>query len=146
MSITHLAYISRCSSSLTQADIDTILAQSRHNNSRARLTGHLQCHCGYFFQVLEGPASEVDTLLARLQSDSRHSEMSILFRETTTQRNFANWSMGFGPHIQTDASPQMLETLQRLHRRAEAGSATLTASQVLMLFFELMRRNENPAH
>lgn len=146
MAITQLAYLSRAVVTLTQQDIELILEQSRRNNSRARMTGHLQCHCGYFFQVLEGPSSETDALIDRLRNDSRHADMRILFRESATQRNFANWSMGFGPCIKSGSDPLVLEKLQRLHGRSETDPKALKTSQVLTLFFELMRHSESPAH
>lgn len=146
MPITQLAYLSRVASTLTQQDVDTILEQSRRNNSRSRVTGHLQCHCGFFFQVLEGPAAEIDVLIDRLRQDRRHEQLSVLFRGSATQRSFANWSMGFGPCIKSGADPLVLEKLQRYHRLGEEGPQGLNGSQVLTLFFELMRRSDESVH
>ncbi|MCU0841543.1 MAG: BLUF domain-containing protein [Thiobacillaceae bacterium] len=97
MSIEHLAYISTAAPDLTDADLRLILDQSRRNNPRQRITGHLQCHGDLFFQVLEGPAESLDALLEKVGNDPRHADLRLLYRETLTRRNFANWSMGFGP-------------------------------------------------
>ena len=129
----HLAYLSKAAPGLTEEDVGEILAASRRNNPKQRITGHLQCHAGYFFQVLEGPADSLDDLVARLMRDSRHSSLRVLFREKTTRRTFANWSMGFGPCEKASGSSP---TPNRLH--ALISGAETSPQQVLSLFFALM--------
>ena len=94
MPLQHLAYISTAAPTVCEDDIRLILEQSRRNNPARRVTGHLQCHGGCFFQVLEGPAESLDELLAKLLADPRHGELKVLYREPLARRHFADWSMG----------------------------------------------------
>jgi hypothetical protein len=134
----HLAYISRAAQNLSAADVEDILTSSRRNNGAKGITGHLQCHAGYFFQVLEGPAPALEALLEKLKQDPRHQDMRVLYRETLQQRNFADWSMGFGPcaHIRPmHAAPD--KPLEELFTQS-----ALSASQILGRFMRMMETAE----
>ncbi len=131
-----LAYISLATPGLSEEDIRCIVEQSRHNNPKQRITGHLQCCSGHFFQVLEGPAAALDELLSRLRQDPRHSDLRLLFRHELKGREFANWSMGFGPCSQDTLSADMNRRFQAL---ITAGTAS--PQRVLALFYALMARS-----
>lgn len=133
----HLAYISKASPNLVEDDIRLILEQSRRNNPHLRITGHLQCRAGYFFQVLEGPSEGLDCLIDRLRQDPRHSDLQILYREPLVGRNFANWSMGFGPCVSGSDADAVGRRLQDL-----CADGTASARTVLGMFFSLM--NSSP--
>lgn len=135
MSIQHLAYLSRASADVGDTDVQRILEQSRRNNPARRITGHLQCHGGHFFQVLEGPENALDQLLDTLGRDARHTDLCVLYREPLDRRNFANWSMGYGPSLRREdqASEAVLDKLRRL-REGHPHSA----SRVLGIFFSLL--------
>ncbi len=49
------------------------------------------CH---FLQVLEGEASVLDELLAKIERDPRHKDLKVLFRGKLEERVFGRWSMG----------------------------------------------------
>lgn len=140
MSIQHLAYLSRASADISDADVRRILEQSHLNNPPRRITGHLQCHGGYFFQVLEGPENALDQLLDTLSRDTRHSDLCVLCREPVAQRNFANWSMGFGPCLRSEN--ESLEAVLAKLRRLQDG-APHPASRVLGIFFSLLDSKES---
>jgi hypothetical protein len=135
MSIQHLAYLSHASAGISDADVHRILEQSRRNNPVRRITGHLQCHGGYFFQVLEGPENALDQLLDALGRDARHTDLCVLYREPLDRRNFANWSMGYGPSLlaKNQTSEAVLDKLRRL-REGHPHSA----SRVLGVFLSLL--------
>lgn len=134
MSIQHLAYLSRASAGISDADVRRILEQSRRNNPVRRITGHLQCHGGNFFQVLEGPENALDQLLDALGRDARHTDLCVLYRESLYRRNFANWSMGYGPRLLTGSvSEAVLDKLRRLR-----DGHPHSASRVLGIFFSLL--------
>lgn len=134
----HLAYISRAAHNLSAADLEDILNASRRNNGAKGITGHLQCHAGYFFQVLEGPAPALEALLEKLKQDPRHRDMRVLYREALQQRNFADWSMGFGPCSHTQPArhdpDQPLEELLT--------DSAWSAHQVLGRFMRMMETAE----
>lgn len=136
----HLAYISRAAHGLGAEDLERILQASRLNNAARGITGHLQCHGGYFFQVLEDPAPALDALLQALEQDPRHREMRVLYREPMQQRNFADWSMGFGPCSQDGISQAKSEKpLEELLTKN-----AWNASQVLGRFMRIMESAEVP--
>ncbi len=137
MALEHLAYISHAASGMSKEDVRAILEKSRRNNMVQRITGHLQCHGGCFFQVLEGPASALDDLLDRLHSDPRHADLRILFRESLDRRQFADWSMGFGPCRKDPAESQIHQRLEDLYR-----SAPCSAHKTLGVFFALLETEE----
>jgi hypothetical protein len=84
-------------SALTDTD-DSVLADilrtSQKNNARDGLTGMLLYADGNFLQVLEGPPEAVEQTFARIELDPRHSHVIVMSDEPTTQRDFADWSMG----------------------------------------------------
>jgi hypothetical protein len=135
MSIQHLAYLSCSSAGTGDAEVRRILEQSRRNNPGRRITGHLQCHGGYFFQVLEGPGPALDLLLDTLTKDPRHTDLCVLYREPATRRNFANWSMGYGPCLRGE--DQALEVVLDKLRRLRDGPPH-PASRVLGVFLSLL--------
>lgn len=135
MSIQHLAYLSRASAGVGDTDVRRILEQSRRNNPPRRITGHLQCHGEHFFQVLEGPEHALDQLLDTLGRDARHTDLCVLYREPLARRNFANWSMGYGPSLRGEdqTSEAVLDKLRRLR-----DGHPHPASRVLGTFFSLL--------
>lgn len=80
------------------ADIRSILATSRRNNSRDGITGGLLFSEGCFAQVLEGPLDAVERAFERIQCDERHSDVTVLQSGPIATRDFPDWSMAFaGP-------------------------------------------------
>ena len=72
-----------------------ILTESRRNNERSGVSGMLLYREGNFLQVLEGPASSVETTLARISNDTRHRGIIVIRKTCTTRRLFSEWSMAF---------------------------------------------------
>ena len=70
-----------------------ILATSRRNNFRLGVTGALLLSEGWFTQILEGTRDAVEEIFKAIQSDSRHRDISVLFRKPLEKRNFPRWSM-----------------------------------------------------
>lgn len=77
------------------ANVDDILAKSRTNNVRDRITGALLFNAGCFAQVLEGPLENVEAAFERIQQDDRHGDVSLLALDAIEVRSFPNWAMGF---------------------------------------------------
>ena len=73
-----IKYVSRFDSPLSSAEIEQIGEQSQANNERLGLTGLLMASGGMFYQVLEGPADAVDQVYAKIQQDSRHTDLLLL--------------------------------------------------------------------
>lgn len=86
-------YVSVADPLLSTTDIDAILVAARRNNARDELSGALIYNGHNFMQLLEGPAESVDTCLATIAGDARHSGMVEIRRRQIEVREFAGWSM-----------------------------------------------------
>jgi hypothetical protein len=80
---------------LTEDEILDILLIARQNNERLGVTGMLLYRDGNFLQVLEGPASVVDSLIQRIRRDPRHAGVIVVSRKNIEERQFQEWSMAF---------------------------------------------------
>lgn len=92
-----IAYVSRANTSLDSKKIpgglSHIYSSSRKNNQRIGVSGMLSFRNGYYLQVIEGGDFEVNKLFARICSDDRHKDISVIFNTSISQRSFPKWSM-----------------------------------------------------
>lgn len=95
-----LAYSSTANWLFSGEEIEEILQVSRRNNARDAITGVLMYRSGSIVQLLEGEVERVRNLYRRLQSDPRHSDLTLLYDRPLTARRFAQWSMAFQPHAE----------------------------------------------
>ena len=51
----------------------------------------------YEKEAIEGPDEAIRALYARLEQDDRHHNLRVVIEEPTSERQFAQWSMGFVP-------------------------------------------------
>ncbi|GAA0674111.1 hypothetical protein FHT00_001429 [Sphingomonas insulae] len=112
-----LVYISSIKRDAT-IDPATVLAQSRRNNARARITGLLFFDGKRFLQALEGDDAQVDATFARIQQDARHHALVILSDRTIGAREFGEWAMAY--HAPGDDHAAALERIERLVAGADA--------------------------
>jgi len=77
--------------------IARILAKSRKNNARLDVVGGLLFGDGYFLQCLEGDARIVQNLYSKIETDSRHRDVTVLLQSTIHKRTFDAWSMKYVP-------------------------------------------------
>ena len=90
-------YVSSAAHRMTDAELESILAESRRNNGRDGITGMLLYSDGNFIQALEGPDAAIDAVLARIAQDPRHEGIITVARYVIGQPQFPSWSMGFRP-------------------------------------------------
>lgn len=88
-------YASAAVHSFDKAELHDLLAIARDNNSRRDVTGMLLYQNRSFFQVLEGPGSEVDSLFEHISRDTRHTKVIKILRVPIEERSFAQWTMGY---------------------------------------------------
>jgi hypothetical protein len=87
-------YCSRAVEGVDEAAVDQIIAASRKNNPAHAITGLLVFGSGVFFQWIEGPREQVQTLMGILQADARHERMVVLSEsEESRERLFPDWDM-----------------------------------------------------
>ncbi len=89
-----LVYVSRAVRDMPLEKVLSLIAKSRTANKARDITGALLYDRGLFLQILEGPAGEVERLLASISRDHRHKDTRVLMREEIADRLFSNWSMG----------------------------------------------------
>ncbi|WP_346836815.1 BLUF domain-containing protein [Microbulbifer sp. SAOS-129_SWC] len=80
-----------------EPSVARILMQSRQNNTKKDIGGVLYFGDVHFFQVLEGERSTVNETFRRIQSDPRHTQVTVLSLSSIRQRQFARWSMKYIP-------------------------------------------------
>lgn len=93
----HLIYTSAASHPFSPDELMALLRDARDSNERTGVTGMLLYSGETFFQVLEGSAPVIDALYARIRQDSRHHQTVAIVREPIARRAFAEWSMGYAP-------------------------------------------------
>ena len=95
MNLAFLVYVSTAAHAFEQPDLDMLLLQSRTYNARADITGMLLYKDREFMQALEGPLDGLRALLAKIEADPRHQNLTILADGPIRKRSFAGWEMGF---------------------------------------------------
>ncbi len=115
-----LIYLSQIWESMNSEQLETILNQSRRNNTENKLTG-LLCYGGKsFVQVLEGPESAVIALYAKILNDERHHACHILDIHPASQRIFKDWAMAYVHASEADvaALSSVIENTRKQHPQA----------------------------
>jgi hypothetical protein len=87
-------YCSRAAAGVDEAEVDRIIEYSQRRNVDRQITGVLVFGSGIFFQWVEGPPAEVQTLIANLHGDSRHYDIVALDRSVERrERLYEGWQM-----------------------------------------------------
>ena len=87
-------YCSRAAAGVDDIEVDRIIEWSQRSNVERHITGVLVFGSGVFFQWIEGPPAEVETLITRLHSDPRHYDIVALDRSVEKRdRLYPNWEM-----------------------------------------------------
>ena len=86
-----LVYRSR--SQIVGAEYEKLMATCLRNNPKRDITGVLISHSGWFLQVLEGTAANVNSLFKVIEEDPRHSDFLLLRFNAIATRDFSDWSM-----------------------------------------------------
>jgi hypothetical protein len=92
--LVRLLYASRAATPLTSTVIDSILSQSRRNNTERGITGILCYSDDIFLQALEGSRDDVCETFNAIVRDDRHVNVRILNFEEIGERRFGGWTMG----------------------------------------------------
>ena len=90
----HFVYCSRAADGVDDAEVGRIVESAQRANLARGITGILVYGSGVFFQWIEGPATEIQKLIARLHGDSRHYDIvSLSQSEEERERLYPNWEM-----------------------------------------------------
>jgi len=136
----HLVYISRATQPFGQDELLALLRISRDNNARSEVTGVLLYANDRFFQVLEGPEAAVKATAARIGRDPRHTTMDVLLDEPISERQYAQWSMGY---VSTETLPADAQaTFTRMLMASPHRSDDEASHTMLRLLLKTLRQGE----
>ena len=111
-----------------KAALTNIVSRSIVKNRKARITGLLIAHKGWFVQALEGPGGATHALFNDICADSRHSKAVLLGERAVDAREFRQWNMCARQMSATDA-----KILDELDGRATFDPADLPERTVMRL-------------
>ena len=112
----HLAYVSDArladpedgpDPDFVEYSLKKILETARKNNKATGVTGALLYTGEHFAQVLEGPQQAVNHWFQLISQDLRHGNVTPLFYERITERQFDGWSMALCQGEEVPDSLQM---------------------------------------
>jgi len=91
MALYELVYSSY--SLLKKVEIQDLVSKSIVRNKRDNITGCLLISGSEFFQVIEGEESTVLALFEKIQADTRHSRIKLMWSSNIDERAFGKWTM-----------------------------------------------------
>ncbi|AOG04274.1 BLUF domain-containing protein [Bosea sp. RAC05] len=90
----HFVYCSRAADGVDDAEVGRIVESAQRSNRARGITGVLVFGGGVFFQWIEGPPAQIQSLIASLHSDPRHYDIvSLSQSEEKRERLYPNWEM-----------------------------------------------------
>ena len=90
----HFVYCSCAAEGVDDAEVGRIVESAQRNNLARGITGILTFGSGVFFQWVEGPEAQIQSLIARLHGDPRHYDIVSLSQgEEECERLYPNWEM-----------------------------------------------------
>ena len=90
-----LVYVSLANKEMSDQDLKGLLKAARNKNEKLNVTGLLLYRDGFFIQALEGEEGTIDALFDRISKDSRHRDVTTVYKKPIKQRAFPDWTMGF---------------------------------------------------
>lgn len=91
-----IVYTSSSNTLFQEADLASILEQSRHDNALKGISGILLINKGTIIQVLEGKKEIIEALHERIEQDPRHMNVIKLVDSPIEKRSFVDSSMASG--------------------------------------------------
>lgn len=90
----HFVYCSRAADGVDDAEVGRIVELAQRHNHAYGITGVLVFGSGVFFQWIEGPAAQMQKLIASLHGDQRHYDIvSLSQSEEERERLYPDWDM-----------------------------------------------------
>lgn len=121
MAFYYLIYSSIPTRTLSDQELDDLLATARSANAMHGITGMLICFKDQYVQLIEGEKNEIECLYKNLLIDPRHYRVQILKEGEIARRFFSEWDMGFE---RNEISPEKQE--ESLHIFAEKSLSLLS--------------------
>jgi len=124
MALLRIKYVSRHTRPMTPAGVTALVKHAQAKNARLGVTGILVSTGGLFYQIIEGPESEVTTLYQTIDADPRHTDVLVLDRSIAAGRIFPDWSMrmlslGSAEDERLEPLRELLPTILEMRLRSE---------------------------
>ena len=116
--ITRLVYSSKKAIKFSKIDIHELMFHARIFNSNHDITGLLLFDGTYFVQFLEGSNEDISLLYEKIEEDTRHKEVTLIFKELFPERIFDDWSMIY-KNISSEFPVQNLKKVHSLRQGKE---------------------------
>ncbi|MEN9372468.1 MAG: hypothetical protein RIR79_20 [Pseudomonadota bacterium] len=128
--IANLVYVSSAALPITRDKLLHVLERSRQRNKEHHVTGVLLFDAGNFMQFIEGPAAGLEIIYHHIKHDPLHTGIIELSRETSHERIFDQWAMGFRAFNDVEISDswlydELLEAKVTHHIRDTSSAAIL---------------------
>lgn len=139
--LSSIAYISRSLLGGNRADeLAALVRKASARNASSGLTGALICSPRYFAQVIEGPSEALEETFERIQIDTRHSDVEVLYLTPIADRQFANWGMASAGILDEDNLIE--EVLGKLDRAASVREPDAVGRDAMALLTKILRDRE----
>lgn len=135
----YLVYISSAVRLLEDRELQQLADACRRNNASHGITGMLLYKGGNFMQLLEGEEAAVLELYGVIQQDARHKDVTLIRSGELTQRNFADWSMGFCNMDQAGDQPRYGDYIRQQLTLKEFHGDSQKAYRFMRMFNETNR-------
>ena len=104
LSLRRFLYVSALAPTVPSTVVGQILRQSRERNHRLKLSGALLFDGERFCQLLEGDPDTTQTLMQRIERDTRHCHVQLLLATLgPAPRMMTQWRCGYADHDAFDA-------------------------------------------
>jgi hypothetical protein len=122
-------YISKASVPFSSESLKALAESASRNNQALNVTGLLIYASGYFIQLLEGNSSDVDSLYFKIKTDSRHTDVNLIFEHYAvgSKRLCQQWSMNyFNVDSSTDFPPELKNKINTIINYPNATTPVLS--------------------
>lgn len=90
-----ILHISRACKPFRRRDIETLMATMTRRNHADALTGFLVQAGDNFLQYIEGSRTKVAACYRRIETDRRHTDLTLIAYAELAGRRFGSWDMGY---------------------------------------------------
>ncbi|MBB6124229.1 BLUF domain-containing protein [Sphingobium subterraneum] len=100
-----ILYVSRSliPQAIADGEVNSMVSSARVRNRSLNITGALIYTGVRFAQLLEGPSTSVDQVMASIEKDIRHERIVILPVFQKSVRRFSTWALAYaGPSLYVD--------------------------------------------
>ena len=139
-----LIYRSVALDKINSLEITKILNISREFNLKNNITGCLLFYKNEFVQILEGDQDVIEKLYAKIEKDTRHSNVILIAKNEKSERTFHNWVMAYHEITNDDISEiSKLLFVNNFISLCEIAEKPTNATMLFWFISKLILKNDN---